>query len=91
MKILGHLIEGTLEQDPLTDEFSIRTLDSDGNPISVSLKELLSQYAGQDIRFTLNSFENLQKLADLVGASEGLVQGVMPEDIPVAFQVHRKQ
>lgn len=88
---LGHLLEGTIEQDPMTDRFSLRTVDEVGRPVSVDLHELLGQYVGQDVRITLASLKNLQKLAELVEeAGGGSVMGIQPEDIPVPFNIARK-
>lgn len=79
---MGHLIEGVVEQDPMTDRFVIRTEDAKGKPVTFDLQEALAKYKGQEVRLTLASFENLQKLAALVEKQGGgQVFGVFPDDI----------
>lgn len=88
---LGHLIEGVVEQDPLSDRYVIHTLDPRGQPITVDVQALLAGFVGQEVRLTLASFENLAKLAQLVeGQGGGQVFGVQPEELPVPFNVIRK-
>ena len=88
---LGHLIEGVIEQDPLTDQYVIRTVDAQGKQLIVNVQELLSKYAGQEVRLTLASFENLARLARLVeGQGGGQVFGIQPEEMPVPFSIVRK-
>jgi len=89
---MGHLIEGTIEQDPMTDRWTIRTTNADGNPATFDVQDALSALAGKEVRFTLVSLENLAKLAELVenqGAG-GRVMGVQAEDIGVPFDTRRK-
>lgn len=64
---LGHLVEGVVEQDPITDQFTIRTPEGTSFDVQAALGEL----KGQAVRFTLVSFETLQKLAELVETSGG--------------------
>lgn len=71
IRALGHLLEGVVEQDPLTDHYQIRTVDSDGRHVSVDLSELLERYRGKPVRLTLASLENLAKLAALVESQGG--------------------
>lgn len=76
----GHLIEGTVEQDPMTDRLVIRTVDADGNPVTFEPEKALAALVGQEVRFTLASFDQLTKLAQLVEeAGGGEVQGVYPD------------
>jgi hypothetical protein len=77
---LGHLLEGVVEQDPMTDRYRIRIVDPEGNPTSVDLQELLAQYKGKEVRLTLASLENLAKLAELVESQGGggRVQAIGP-------------
>lgn len=82
MMDMGHLIEGVVEQDPMTDRYVIRTEDAKGKPVTFDLQTALAKYKGQEVRLTLASFENLQKLAALVEEQgTGQVFGVYPEDI----------
>lgn len=88
---LGHLIEGTVEQDPLTDRYVIHTVDPKGRPVTVDVQTLLAAYIGKEVRLTLASFENLAKLAKLVeGQGGGQVFGIKPDELPVPFDIVRK-
>lgn len=82
VSMLGHLIEGVVEQDPMSDRYVIRTVDSKGKPVTFDVQEALSKVNGQDVRFTLATLQNLQKLTELaesVGApTEG---GIYPQDL----------
>lgn len=79
----GHLIEGRLEQDPMTDEYCIRSVDSKGKPVTIRLNGILESLKGQDIRLTLASFENLARLASMVEeAGTGQVTGVGMDEVP---------
>ncbi len=85
----GHLIEGTLERDPMTDRFQIRTVDASGQPLVVDVQDILARFVGQDVRFTLAGLEGLQKLAELVEkAGGGDVLGIPAEAFPtVPFNI----
>ena len=88
---LGHLIEGVVEQDPLSDRYVIHTVDGKGRPITVDIQNLLAEFAGKEVRLTLASFENLAQLARLVeNQGGGQVFGVQPEDLKVPFNIVRK-
>lgn len=78
---LGHLIEGVVEQDPMTDRYMIRIPDFEGKPAIVDLQDLLSIYKGKEVRLTLASLENLAKLAAYVEGQggSGQVQGIGPD------------
>jgi len=88
---LGHLIEGVVERDPLSDRYVIHTVDGRGRPLTVDVQDLLAMYLGKEVRFTLASFENLEKLAKLVeGKGGGRVMGIHPSELPVPFDIVRK-
>ena len=81
---LGHLIEGTVEQDPMTDRYVIRTVDSSGKPLTFDVQSALAEYVGKEVRFTLASFDNLEKLAQMVEKQgTGQVTGIYPPDLVV--------
>jgi hypothetical protein len=89
---MGHLIEGVIEQDPMTDRWNIRTVDADGNPATFDVQEALAALSGKEVRLTLVSLENLAKLAELVETQGGggRVMGVQPEEIGVPFNIQKK-
>jgi len=79
---LGHLIEGIVEQDPMTDRYVIRTENVEGRTVVMDIQEILAKYNGKEVRFTLASFENLQKIAEMVEQQgNGQVLGIYPDDI----------
>jgi hypothetical protein len=79
---LGHLIEGVVEQDPMTDRYVIRTEDAQGRPVAFDVQEALAKYKGKEVRLTLATFENLAKLAAMVEEQgTGQVYGIYPEDL----------
>jgi hypothetical protein len=84
---MGHLIEGTVEQDPKTGQCFIRTEGKGAFDVQAALLAL----KGKDVRFTLVSFENLQRLAELVeNQGSGQVMGVQPTELGVPFDVRKK-
>lgn len=89
---LGHIVEGVVERDPITDRLQIMTVEN-GQAKVVVIDDLVATYEGREVRFTLASFENLTKLAQMVeDAGGGLVQGVMADDLPsVSFNISRRQ
>ena len=73
---MGHLVEGVVEQDPMTDRYVIRT-EKEGKPSTFDPQQALEGLKGQAVRFTLVSFEDLQRLAAMVeGAGGGQVAGI---------------
>ena len=89
---MGHLIEGTIEQDPMTDRWNIRTVDAEGQPRTFDVQEAMAALKGKEVRLTLVSLENLARLAELVenAGGGGQVLGVHPEDIGVPFDTGKK-
>ena len=87
---LGHIIEGVVERDPLTDSLQIHTVDSKGVPMVVDPAVLLARYEGQEVKLTLASVANLEKIAVALGEGNEVL-GLMPEDIPGAIinRTHR--
>lgn len=60
---LGELIEGILERDPLDDSFQIRVLEGERQRV-LRLQDVLAEYEGQDVRFTIASTSALSALAE---------------------------
>lgn len=91
--VLGHIIEGRVEYDPVTDRLQIMSVGSEGRAKVVDLMDLVASYVGKEVRFTLASFENLEiltHLAEQVGGSA--VSGVMPDELPgVSFNIQRSR
>lgn len=73
---IGHLIEGEVEQDPMTDRFNIRTIDTDGKTTTFDVQAALEALNGQGVRFTLVSLEDLAKLTKMVEAQGESVLGL---------------
>lgn len=76
----GHLIEGIVEQDPMTDRYVIRTVDEHGNPVTFDPERAFAALLGKEVRLTLASFEQLTQLAKLVeNQGGGQVAGIYPD------------
>ena len=88
---MGHLIEGTVEQDPVTNKLFIRTVGNDGKAGRFDVEDALAQHKGKEVRFTLVSFENLARLTEMVEAAGAAaeVTGLAPDNLP-GFDVKRK-
>lgn len=88
---LGHILEGVVERDPLTDRYRIMSRGQNGAEYQ-DVQDLLALFEGKEVRFTLASFEGLARLAQMVeDAGGGQVHGIMPEDLPtVPFNVIRR-
>lgn len=80
---LGHILDGVIERNPMTDRLQLHTVDSKGRPHTIDLENLLAKYEGQEVKLTLASMANLQKIQEALGDGESVL-GVMPEDIPGA-------
>lgn len=89
--VLGHILEGRVERDPLTGRYQVMTVGANGKAQVYDLQDLMAPYEGKEVRLTLASFENLEELARLAErAGGGQVSGVMPEDLPgVSFNIRR--
>lgn len=89
---LGHILEGVVERDPMTERYRIVSRGPNGVECQ-DVQELLALFEGKEVRFTLASFEGLSRLAQMVeDAGGGQVYGVMPEDLPAAtFNVTRRR
>lgn len=66
---LGFLIEGVLEQDPMTDKYVIRSTDGSGK--SFDVEAALASLKGEEVRLTLASADQLAQLAKMVEAQGG--------------------
>ncbi len=75
----------------MTDRYRIMSRGPNGAEYQ-DVQELLAAFEGQEVRFTLASFESLARLARMVeDAGGGQVHGIMPEDLPaVPFNVTRR-
>lgn len=88
---LGHILEGTVERDPMTDRYTIMTVNQQGKAEVIDLNALLERFEGREVRLTLASIEDLERLARMVETQGAGVVGVMPEDLPaVPFNIVRK-
>jgi hypothetical protein len=80
---LGHILDGVIERDPLTETLQLHTVDAQGKATTIDLEDLLSKYVGQEVKLTLASLDNIRKIQDALGDGEG-VMGLMPEEVPGA-------
>ena len=63
---IGYLVEGVVEQDPLSDRYLIKVEGANGTCSQFDVQTTLAKYVGKEVRFTLVTFEVLQQLAELV-------------------------
>ena len=63
---LGYLIEGVVEQDPLSDRYVVKVDNGDGVATQFSIQDALARYVGQEVRLTLASFDAIDKIAAMV-------------------------
>ena len=76
------IIEGIVERDPMDDRRRIRVVLEDNTQVLVDPQELLATLEGKEVRLTLASLENLQKLQEMLeGSGELPVQGITAEEI----------
>lgn len=88
---IGHLLEGVIEQDPMTDAFVLRTVDEKGKDVTIELGALLAKFVGKEVRLTIASIETLERIGRMVEQRGGdSVLGVQPEDLPGMYRVRRK-
>jgi hypothetical protein len=80
--VLGYFVEGVVEQDPMDGRYLIRTVDSRGKAVNFDIQDALVKMAGKEVRFTLNSFENLAELARFVEECGQGMTGIQAKDIP---------
>ena len=76
---IGHLIEGVVEQDPLTNRYVIKVQESKTACSQFDVQETLAKYVGQEVRLTLVSFAVLEQLSEMVQSGElSLANSVLP-------------
>lgn len=66
----GYVVEGVIEQDPVTGQHTIRTVDQQGKPINFDVNAALGRYVGQEVRFILTSFETINRLEEMAKQGE---------------------
>jgi hypothetical protein len=71
----GHLVEGIIEQDPMTDRFVIRVEQPDGSVTTFDVQKALEAYNGQQVRMTLATLQTLDTLARMIEDGNDVVVG----------------
>lgn len=61
-----YLVEGTVEQDPMTDQFTIHTVDPAGKAFSFDPNAALGRYKGQEVRLVIAPLVDIAKVEKLV-------------------------
>jgi hypothetical protein len=61
----GYIVEGTVEKDPTTERFVIRTVDPQGAPLVFDPQRALGTYLGAEVRMILTSFETISRLQEM--------------------------
>lgn len=63
---IGELLEGVLERDPLDDTYRIRVGDDSGQRV-VHLRDVLAEYEGSEVRFTIAFAKSLAAAVESFG------------------------
>ncbi len=79
----GYLVEGIVELDPLTGRLVLSSRDLQGRVIVFDPQVALEKYKGQEVRFTLASFETLGKMQRMVEEGEVTLEGLRIGSPPV--------
>ena len=66
----GHLVEGVVEQDPMSDRYVIRTQLEDGSVRVFDPQEALGRYVGREVRLTLVTFDAINEIAEFLEHSQ---------------------
>lgn len=74
----GHLVEGVVEQDPMSDRYVIRH-EVPGGVEVFDVQETLKRYKGTQVRVIVVSLEAVERVAKLVAEGElSLDEAVIP-------------
>jgi len=65
-----YLVEGVVEQDPMTDRFVVRTEDQSGRPFSFDVQSALETFKGREIRVVLAPLATIEELEAMVKAQQ---------------------
>jgi len=76
-KDFGNLVEGIVEQDPMSDRFVIRYEVPGGEVKVFDVQETLKQYKGQEVRLIIASLETVERVAKLVAEGELSVEDAL--------------
>jgi predicted amino acid racemase len=74
---IGEIQEGVLERDPLDDGLQLKLVDAAGEQAILRIDDMLSDYVGHSVRFTVGYIAALERLQS---ESEG-VQNVSYSDV----------
>lgn len=66
-----YLVEGVVEQDPMTDRFVIQTMDQSGKPVVFDPQSVLEKLKGQEIRVIIAPLASIEEVERAVAAAEG--------------------
>lgn len=65
-----YLVEGVVEQDPMTDQFMIQTVDQAGKPMTFDVQAALETFKGREIRVVLAPLATIEELERIVKAQQ---------------------
>lgn len=72
----GYTVEGVVEQDPVTGQCAIRTVDPQtGTAFNLDVMAALGRYVGKEVRLILTPFETINALQQMMDAGELPGQG----------------
>ena len=71
-----YLVEGTVEQDPMTDRFVLRTVDQAGKPFTFDVQAALETFKGREIRVVLAPLATIEELERIVQTQQAKGESV---------------
>lgn len=71
-----YLVEGIVEQDPMSDRFTLRTVGPDGKPFTFDPQAVLGQLKGQEVRIVIAPMATVEHVEQLVQAQQNEGQNV---------------
>jgi len=60
------LVEGLVEQDPMSDRFILRTVDQAGKPFSFDVQQALGTFKGREVRVVLAPLATIEEMERIV-------------------------
>lgn len=75
-----YLVEGVVEQDPMSDRFVIQTTTPEGKPFTFDPQVALGRLKGQEVRVVLAPLATIQQIEETVQQQqEGATQVVVAD------------
>jgi hypothetical protein len=82
-----YLVEGIVEQDPMTDRFMIQTVDQAGKPLTFDVQRALETFKGREIRVVLAPLATIEELERIVKSQQAEGANVQVGEPPQGRQI----